>query len=271
MKVAEGCDYTCAFCIIPTLRGKYRSRDEDVDRRARRERLAARGVRELLLISQDTTFFGIDRGERGALARLLRRLNDVAGLDVDPPALPLPDDDHRRRARRDGRVREGLQVHRPAAAARVGRRAAAHAPAGQPATTYDKLLARIRRACPGRHAAHHLHRRLPGRDRSRTSTSCATSSARPSFDHVGVFTYSHEEGTRALRDGRRRPGGGQSRRGATPSAAAEAHRRGRGSRARSARRPVMVDGPSPESELVLTGRLEGQAPDIDSVVYFDGV
>src|SRR4029079_6851346 len=70
----------CAFCIIPTLRGQYRSRESDsVVREA--ERLAAQGVRELLLISQDTTFFGIDRGERGALAALLRRLNEVDGLE----------------------------------------------------------------------------------------------------------------------------------------------------------------------------------------------
>src|SRR6476661_8758720 len=80
VKIAEGCDYTCAFCIIPTLRGAYRSRGaESVVREARA--LAARGVRELLLISQDTTFYGIDRGERGALARLLRELNAVDGLD----------------------------------------------------------------------------------------------------------------------------------------------------------------------------------------------
>ena len=79
VKIAEGCDYKCAFCIIPTLRGAYRSRSED-SIVAEAEALAARGVRELLLISQDTTFFGIDRGERGALARLLRRLNAVEGL-----------------------------------------------------------------------------------------------------------------------------------------------------------------------------------------------
>src|SRR5579871_1522058 len=79
IKIAEGCDYTCAFCIIPTLRGAYRSRDEaSIVQEA--EALAARGVKELLLVSQDTTFFGVDRGERGALARLLRRLNLVPGL-----------------------------------------------------------------------------------------------------------------------------------------------------------------------------------------------
>src|SRR5882724_11877890 len=80
VKIAEGCDYKCAFCIIPTLRGAYRSRPED-SIVLEAERLGARGVKELLLISQDTTFYGIDRQERGALARLLRRLNRVPGLE----------------------------------------------------------------------------------------------------------------------------------------------------------------------------------------------
>src|SRR6185295_1862805 len=80
VKIAEGCDYKCAFCIITTLRGHYRSRPGDsIVREARA--LAARGVKELLLISQDTTFYGIDRHERGALARLLRELNTVDGLE----------------------------------------------------------------------------------------------------------------------------------------------------------------------------------------------
>jgi ribosomal protein S12 methylthiotransferase len=62
------------------LRGGYRSRSEaSIVEEAKA--LAARGVKELLLISQDTTFYGIDRGERGALARLLRRLNEVDGLE----------------------------------------------------------------------------------------------------------------------------------------------------------------------------------------------
>src|SRR5688500_7508426 len=80
VKIAEGCDYKCAFCIIPTLRGKYRSRSIDsVVQEA--ERLAASGVKELLLISQDTSFYGVDHGERGSLARLLRALNRVDGLE----------------------------------------------------------------------------------------------------------------------------------------------------------------------------------------------
>src|SRR6185503_17106347 len=80
IKIAEGCDYKCAFCIIPTLRGKYRSRPADSIVREV-EALVARGVREVILISQDTTFYGIDRGERGALPRLLRALNRIDGLE----------------------------------------------------------------------------------------------------------------------------------------------------------------------------------------------
>src|SRR5262245_48956276 len=80
VKIAEGCDYKCGFCIIPKLRGHYRSRPHDsIVREA--EALAARGVKELLLISQDTTFYGIDRGERGALARLLGALQRVDGIE----------------------------------------------------------------------------------------------------------------------------------------------------------------------------------------------
>src|SRR6266540_3932745 len=80
VKIAEGCDYKCAFCIIPTLRGHYRSRPiESIVEEA--GRLADAGVRELLLISQDTSFYGNDRGERGSLARLLRALDKVDGLE----------------------------------------------------------------------------------------------------------------------------------------------------------------------------------------------
>ena len=107
MKIAEGCDYKCAFCIIPTLRGNYRSRPaESIVREA--QALAARGVKELLLISQDTSFYGIDRGERGALARLLRALNRVDGLEWIRMLYLYPTTDRRRRAGGDGGEREGL-------------------------------------------------------------------------------------------------------------------------------------------------------------------
>ena len=79
VKISEGCDYTCSFCIIPTLRGRHRSRGvEDIVSEARA--LAARGVRELVLVAQDSTRYGLDHGVRDGLAYLLRRLGRVDGI-----------------------------------------------------------------------------------------------------------------------------------------------------------------------------------------------
>jgi len=79
VKISEGCDYTCSFCIIPALRGLHRSRrPEDIESEVRR--LAAAGVREVVLVAQDSTRYGLDLGQRGALAPLLRRLGSIEGL-----------------------------------------------------------------------------------------------------------------------------------------------------------------------------------------------
>jgi ribosomal protein S12 methylthiotransferase len=81
LKVAEGCDHPCTFCIIPQLRGKFRSRSpESVLAEARA--LAAAGTKELILIAQDTSMYGRDRGvRRGGLADLLHDLNEVEGIE----------------------------------------------------------------------------------------------------------------------------------------------------------------------------------------------
>jgi ribosomal protein S12 methylthiotransferase len=81
LKIAEGCDHPCTFCIIPQLRGAFRSRSaESILAEARA--LAAGGAKELILIAQDTSMWGRDRGHRrGGLAELLRRLHDVDGVE----------------------------------------------------------------------------------------------------------------------------------------------------------------------------------------------
>ena len=81
LKVAEGCDHPCTFCIIPKLRGAFRSRSEESILKEARA-LADSGTRELILIAQDTSMWGRDRGHRrGGLATLLERLHDVDGID----------------------------------------------------------------------------------------------------------------------------------------------------------------------------------------------
>ncbi len=175
VKIAEGCDYKCAFCIIPTLRGAYRSRPADsIVREARA--LAARGVKELLLISQDTTFYGIDRHERGALARLLRELNAIDGLEWIRLLYLYPttiDDDTLAAMAECDKVCNYIDLPLQHASDAVLKRMK------RPGTRTELRPAADAhpRARPRRRPPHHLHRRLPRRDRGATSTSCAVSSA----------------------------------------------------------------------------------------------
>lgn len=81
LKIAEGCDHPCTFCIIPQLRGRFRSRSEEALLKEA-QALAQAGTRELVLIAQDSSMWGRDRGwRRGGLAHLLRRLHDIEGLE----------------------------------------------------------------------------------------------------------------------------------------------------------------------------------------------
>jgi ribosomal protein S12 methylthiotransferase len=264
VKIAEGCDYTCAFCIIPTLRGSYRSRTiESIVREA--HSLADGGVRELLLISQDTSFYGIDRGERGALARLLRELNKVEGLSwirllyLYPTTITDDVLDAMAECEKVCRYVDLPLQHASAAVLKRMRRPGNRA-------AYDKLLSRIRAQVPGVTLRTTFIVGFPGE----TDADFGELEAfvqETAFDHVGVFTYSHEEGTRAFgltddvpaRLKRKRRDALMSRQRRIVSAA-QAGRTG-------AEIDVMIDGPSPEHELVLQGRTEGQAPDIDAVVY----
>jgi ribosomal protein S12 methylthiotransferase len=264
VKIAEGCDYKCAFCIIPTLRGAYRSRPADSIVSEARS-LAARGVKELLLISQDTTFYGIDRSERGALARLLRELNAIEGLEWIRLLYLYPTtiDDATLDAMRDcEKVCKYIDLPLQHASNSVLKRMK------RPGTRqkYDALLARIRESVPGVALRTTFIVGFPGETEADVDALCAFVAAH-SFDHVGVFTYSHEEGTSAydLEDD-------------VPAATKRARRNRvmalqkrivtRRLRTRVGERVrVVVDGPASEHELVLKGRLPTQAPDIDASVY----
>jgi ribosomal protein S12 methylthiotransferase len=264
VKVGEGCDYTCAFCIIPKLRGKYRSRSEDsVVEEA--ERLAAAGVKELLLISQDTTFFGVDRGERGALARLLRRLNAIAGLAWIRLLYLYPTtitDDVLDAMAECDKVCKYIDLPLQHASADVLRRM--RRPGNRQA--YDKLLSRIRSKVPGVTLRTTFIVGFPGETDADFEELCDFVRD-TGFDHVGVFTYSHEEDTRAYAMADDVPARTKTERRQRvmqiqKQIVQRQHRARRGETVQ-----VMVDGPSPESELVLQGRLVGQAPDIDAVIY----
>jgi ribosomal protein S12 methylthiotransferase len=264
VKVAEGCDYTCSFCIIPRLRGQYRSRPA-ASIVAEARALAARGVRELLLVSQDTTFYGIDRGERGALARLLGQLDAVDDLArvrllyLYPTTVTRDVLDTIAGSSRVCRyVDLPLQHSARSVLARMRR------PGGR--ATYERLLQRIRDRIPGVTLRTTFIVGFPGETDAEFEDLCAFVED-VGFDHVGVFTYSHEEGTsaHALRDDVPRREKERRRRQLMTIQRRVVTRRHRALKGRVL--DVMVDGPSPEHDWVLQGRLDGQAPEIDPVVY----
>ncbi len=264
VKVAEGCDYTCAFCIIPTLRGHYRSRTADsivAEARA----LASRGVKELLLISQDTTFYGVDRGERGALGRLLRALNEVPGLEwirllyLYPTTITNDVLDAMAECAKVCRYVDLPLQHASASVLKRMKRPGSGA-------TYRKLLDRIRTRVPGVTLRTTFIVGFPGETEDEFAELLAFV-REIEFDHVGVFTYSHEEGTSAYTRTDDVPARVKTRRRNALMAAQRRIVRRKQRERKGERVRVLVDGPSPEHGLVLRGRLEGQAPDIDSCVY----
>jgi len=264
VKVAEGCDYKCAFCIIPRLRGHYRSRSADeIVREA--QGLSARGVKELLLISQDTTFYGNDLGERGALSRLLRQLNAVEGLEWIRLLYLYPttiDADMLEAMADCEKVCKYIDLPLQHASDAVLKRMR------RPGTrrSYAQLLDRIRTRIPGVALRTTFIVGFPGETDS-DFDALAGFVDEVGFDHVGVFTYSHEEGTAAgefdddvpAAVKRKRRDRLMARQSEIVAAAQQARV---GERVR-----VVVDGPSSEHDLVLRGRLASQAPDIDPMVY----
>ena len=264
VKVAEGCDYTCAFCIIPTLRGNYRSRPaESILREARA--LAERGVKELLLISQDTTFYGIDRHERGALARLLRLLNEIDGLEWIRLLYLYPttiDDDTLAAMAECEKVCKYIDLPLQHAANPVLKSMR------RPGTRqkYDRLLGRIRERVPGVALRTTFIVGFPGETDADVDELCGFVTDHR-FDHLGVFTYSHEEGTSAFAMDDNVPAPAKrARRNRVMSLQKRLVRMRQ--RARIGERVrVLVDGPATDHELVLKARLPSQAPEIDAAVY----
>jgi ribosomal protein S12 methylthiotransferase len=264
VKIAEGCNYKCAFCIIPKLRGAYRSRPaESIVREARA--LAASGVRELLLVSQDTTYYGIDRDERGALPRLIRDLNGIEGLRwirllyLYPTTVTTETLTAIAECDKVCKYVDLPLQHASDAVLKRMRRPGTQA-------SYERLIAKIRQLIPGVTLRTTFIVGFPGETEEEFEQLCRFVQ-RERFDHVGVFTYSHEEGTSAGRMSDDVPGRVKEARRRRLMALQRKQVEAANRLKMGRRVSVLVDGPSPEHELVLRGRLEGQAPEIDSVVY----
>jgi ribosomal protein S12 methylthiotransferase len=267
VKIAEGCNRTCSFCVIPQIRGKQRSRPmDDVVREV--EELVARGVLEVNLVSQDTIAYGRDLADGSELSELVRRVADVRGLHwlrlfylypermndelielvadhprvvpyVDMPLQHAADGMLRRMRRGHGgrRLYELVDRMRKRIEGLTFRTAFIVGHPGETDQEFEELLSFVRHA---------------------------------EFDRVGVFRYSDEPSARAFELADKVP---------ARTAAARARRllglqrriSRKNNKALVGRRlPVLVEGPSEDSELVMVGRHPGQAPEIDGSVFISG-
>ena len=268
VKISEGCDYTCSFCIIPTLRGAHRSRPVD-DVAAEVRSLAGRGVKEVVLVAQDSTRYGLDLGVRDGLAVLLRRLGRIDGLRWIRVMYAYPatvTDAVLDAIATEEKVVKYVDMPLQHAAEAVLRRM--KRPTGR--GNLLGMVERVRERVPGVAFRTSFIVGFPGETEADFQELLAFVGA-AEFDNVGVFTFSDEEGTASYDlPGRIAPRVKESRRRRLLAAQKRISAR-RNRRLLGQRREVLVEGAHPESDFLLRGRLATQAPEIDgSVIINDG-
>ncbi len=266
VKIAEGCNRTCAFCAIPLMRGKQRSRPiESII--AEVANLAAEGVKEINLISQDTVNYGVDIGLRHGLVSLLRELVKVKDIRWIRPFYLYPQqvtDDLLDLYVGEEKITKYIDMPLQHINDRMLKRM--HRLGDR--ATIEKLVERIRARIPGLTFRTAFIVGFPG------ETDAAFEELKryveeADFDRVAAFLYSDEEQTPAVElDQKVDYSVMETRRNellaVQEAVAAEKSRDKIGSVIE-----VLVDGPSEETELLLEGRHEGLAPEIDGVVYIN--
>jgi ribosomal protein S12 methylthiotransferase len=266
IKIAEGCDHPCTFCVIPNLRGKFRSRRlESVVAEA--ERLIAQGVREITLIGQDTTCYGEDLGIKDGLALLLDRLAVLPGLrwlrflyaypnKITPRLLET--------IARHETICNYLDVplqHASPAVLKAMRR-------GAHADIFLRTLEKARAAVPGLVLRTGFIVGFPGE--TEADFEILQQFVREArFDWMGVFSYSDEEGAGAFSLGDKVPQRViKQRRRALMKLQKGISKRGKQSWVGRVL-PVLVEGESEETPLLWEGRTEFHAPEIDGKLYIN--
>ena len=264
IKIAEGCDHPCSFCIIPQLRGKFRSRGfESVIAEA--QRLAQQGVREVTLIGQDTTCYGEDLGLKDGLALLLVRLAQIEELRWIRFLYAYPN-------KITGKLLETIAAHEnicsyidvplqhasPAVLKSMKR--------GAGAEIFLRSIEKMRRTIPDLTLRTSFIVGFPGETEHDFERLCDFV-REAQFDWLGVFGYSDEEGAKAfdLAD-KVTPREIERRRKKVMSIQREISRKKK--RALVGRKfDLLLEGPSSETDLLWQGRTVMHAPEIDGTVY----
>jgi len=268
VKIAEGCDRPCAFCFIPQMRGHFRSRRFG-SIVAEAHQLAEEGVKELILVAQDSSRYGEDLGKQDALARLLRELAHIDGIEWVRVMYTYPT--HISDGFLDVLAEEPKAVkyldmplqHASQNVLKLMKR-------GGNRKSLERLIERVRQRVPGIAVRTTFISGFPGETED-DFEELMSFIKNVEFDRVGVFTYSDEEGTPAFDLGDKVPHRiAVKRRNALMKEQAKISRRKNRARVGDVVH-VLFEGESKESELLWQGRMETQAPDIDGCVLINDV
>jgi ribosomal protein S12 methylthiotransferase len=264
IKIAEGCDHPCTFCIIPQLRGQFRSRRfESVIAEA--ERLAQAGVREVTLIGQDTTCYGEDLGLKDGLALLLEKLAGVEGLRWIRFLYAYPN-------KITGRLLETIAAHenicsyidvplQHASASTLKRMKR-----GSNAELFLRSIEKMRRTIPNLTLRTSFVVGFPGETEKEFEELCEFTKA-AAFDWMGAFGYSDQEGAAAFDLHTKVSPREIERRRKTLMSIQKKISRAKKKALIGREFDLLMMGPSEESDMLLEGRTPMHAPEIDGKVF----
>jgi ribosomal protein S12 methylthiotransferase len=267
LKISEGCNHKCAFCIIPKIRGPHESRPLG-ELLAEARQLAADGVRELNLIAQDLTAYGRDLEPQSSLAELLRGLNDVAGLRWIRLLYCYPNfvtDELLEAVAGLPKVVKYIDIplqHADDGVLRAMRRE-------RSGTALVKLLDRIRSRIPGVTLRTSFIVGFPGETEDAFAR-LMDFVEEQRFDRVGVFTYSREENTAAYEMGSQVAEKIKRERRARLMERQAEISLGRNSALSGTEMEVLVEGPMTGRVTRMRGRTSRQAPEIDGMIRLRG-
>jgi ribosomal protein S12 methylthiotransferase len=266
IKIAEGCDHPCGFCIIPQLRGKFRSRHfESVVAEA--ERLAAQGVREITLIGQDTTCYGEDLGLKDGLALLLERLAQIEPLRWVRFLYAYPNKITGRLLEtiaRYEKICSYIDVPLQHASSSLLKRMKR----GAGAEIFLKSIEKMRRTIPNLTLRTSFIVGFPGETEKDFAELCEFVQE-AQFDWLGVFSYSDEEGSAAYHLADKVPPREIERRRKKLMQIQRQISKKNKRKLVGREFDVLALGPSEETELLWEGRTEMHAPEIDGKLFIN--
>jgi ribosomal protein S12 methylthiotransferase len=266
IKIAEGCDHPCSFCVIPNLRGKFRSRRfESVIAEA--EGLVAQGVREITLIGQDTTCYGEDLGMKDGLAQLLDRLAAIPGLVWLRFLYAYPN-------KITGKLLETIARHDNISKYLDVPLQHASGPVlksmkrGANAEIFLKTLEKVRQTVPGIALRTSFIVGFPGETEEDFETLC-NFVREAKFDWLGVFGYSDEDGSKAFGLDQKVPDRVIAQRKQKLMRIQKSISKKTKAAWVGRELDVLVEGESEETPLLWEGRTQLHAPEIDGTVYIN--